>query len=117
MYDIRLIDGFQGTSKIILNGNYSQAMSLSRFIVNKKRQNMEKKTSIHWININMTKTNIVLSNILCKQTKNKQKTKKNKNKEQKKSKTHNGFFKYFILCTQSRILITMLWYIGIKFHT
>ena len=83
MYDIRLIDGFQGTSKIILNGNYSQVMSLSRFTVNKKRQNMEKKTSIHWINIKMTKTNIVLSNILCKQkTKNRKKQKQRTKKKQ-----------------------------------
>ena len=98
MYDIRLIDGFQGTSKIILNGNYSQAMSLSRFIVNKKRQNMEKKTSIHWINIKMTKTNIVLSNILCKQKKKQTKNKKNKNKEQKKKAKRIMFFLSILFC-------------------
>ena len=74
----------------------------------------------------MTKMNIVLSNILCKKkakknkkTKKKEAKKKNKNKkkEAKKSKTHNVFFQYFILCTQSRFLIAMLWYIELKLHT
>ena len=45
MSDMRLIDGYQKESQIIVNGNYLRAMSSSRFTGNKNQQNESQDSS------------------------------------------------------------------------